>query len=66
VSVRCHAIATARTGVEMEALAGVTAALLAVYDMIKGIDKSAVIERIQLEHKSGGRSGDWQRSTPKK
>jgi cyclic pyranopterin phosphate synthase len=66
VCVRCRVAATGRTGVEMEALVGVTTALLTVYDMIKGIDKSAVIESIQLAHKSGGRSGEWRRPAPKK
>ena len=48
-----------RTGVEMEALTAVSVAALTVYDMIKGIDRSAAIESIRLVRKSGGRSGDW-------
>ena len=51
-----------RTGVEMEALTAVSVAGLTVIDMIKAIDKTAVIERVQVEAKSGGRSGDWSRS----
>jgi cyclic pyranopterin phosphate synthase len=68
VRVLCTAMASAKTGVEMEALTGVTAALLAVYDMIKSLDKGATIGPIVLLEKSGGKSGAWSRSntTPKK
>jgi cyclic pyranopterin phosphate synthase len=48
-----------RTGVEMEALTGVSIGLLTIYDMVKAIDKGMVIENIQLEKKSGGKSGDF-------
>ena len=48
-----------RTGVEMEALAAVSAAALTVYDMTKAIDKSMIIDGVRLLEKSGGRSGDW-------
>jgi cyclic pyranopterin phosphate synthase len=48
-----------RTGVEMEALTGVSIGLLTIYDMLKAIDKSMVIRNIQLERKSGGKSGDF-------
>lgn len=47
------------TGVEMEALTAVTTAALTVYDMIKAVDKLAVIEGIRVLAKSGGKSGDW-------
>jgi cyclic pyranopterin phosphate synthase len=50
-----------RTGVEMEALTAVSAAALTVYDMLKSTDRGMVIEAVQLEHKSGGRSGIWTR-----
>ncbi len=50
-----------RTGVEMEALTGVSVGLLTVYDMLKAIDKGMVIRNIQLERKSGGKSGDFRR-----
>ena len=50
-----------RTGVEMEALTAVSVAALTVIDMVKALDKGAVIENIQVEAKSGGRSGDWKR-----
>ena len=52
---------TWKTGVEMEALTAVTAASLTLYDMIKAIDKSAIITNIQLLQKTGGKSGDWNR-----
>jgi cyclic pyranopterin monophosphate synthase len=52
---------TERTGVEMEALTAVSVAGLAVIDMIKAIDRSAVITDIRVLTKSGGRSGDWRR-----
>jgi len=57
----CEATARAhwRTGVEMEALAAVSAALLTVYDMLKAVDKGMVIEEIRLLEKAGGRSGVW-------
>ena len=50
-----------RTGVEMEALTGVSVGLLTIYDMVKAIDKAMVIKNIQLERKSGGKSGDFRR-----
>jgi len=50
-----------RTGVEMEALTGVSVGLLTIYDMLKAIDKAMVIEEIRLESKTGGKSGEFQR-----
>jgi cyclic pyranopterin monophosphate synthase len=50
-----------RTGVEMEALTAVVAAGLALYDMIKAVDRSAVLSEVRLLAKSGGRSGEWRR-----
>ena len=50
-----------QTGVEMEALTGVSVGLLTIYDMLKAIDKGMRINNIQLEHKSGGNSGDFHR-----
>ena len=47
------------TGVEMEALTAVSVAALSVYDMIKAVDKHAVISGIKVLAKSGGKSGDW-------
>lgn len=52
---------TGQTGVEMEALTGVSIGLLTIYDMVKAIDKSMVISEVQLEEKSGGKSGDFKR-----
>jgi cyclic pyranopterin phosphate synthase len=51
-----------RTGVEMEALAAVSVAALTVYDMCKSADRGMVIERIQLDEKSGGKSGHFVRA----
>lgn len=53
---------TGQTGVEMEALTAVTIAALALYDMLKAIDKSIVIETVRLETKTGGASGDYRRA----
>ena len=50
-----------RTGVEMEALTAVAAAGLALYDMVKAVDRGAVLTDVRLVHKNGGRSGEWQR-----
>ncbi|MGM0549265.1 MAG: cyclic pyranopterin monophosphate synthase MoaC [Bacillota bacterium] len=50
-----------KTGVEMEALNGVTTAALTIYDMCKAVDKEMTIENIQLEYKSGGKSGIFKR-----
>lgn len=50
-----------RTGVEMEALTCVTTAGLALYDMVKAVDRGAVLDEVRLEHKAGGRTGVWQR-----
>ncbi|MBS6517044.1 MAG: cyclic pyranopterin monophosphate synthase MoaC [Clostridium sp.] len=55
----CTVKCTGQTGVEMEALTGVTTALLTIYDMCKAIDKRMVMENIHLEEKHGGKSGDF-------
>lgn len=52
---------TARTGVEMESLVAASTAALTIYDMCKSMDRAMVIERVQLEEKSGGRSGHFRR-----
>ncbi|WP_134741214.1 cyclic pyranopterin monophosphate synthase MoaC [Nocardioides sp. 503] len=52
---------TDRTGVEMEALTAVSVAALTVIDMVKAVDKAAVITDVRVEAKSGGRSGEWTR-----
>ena len=51
-----------QTGVEMEALTGVSIGLLTIYDMAKAIDKSMIISAVQLESKSGGKSGQFTRA----
>jgi cyclic pyranopterin monophosphate synthase len=51
----------ARTGVEMEALAAVTVALLTIYDMAKALDRGMEISGVHLTEKRGGRGGDWKR-----
>ncbi len=53
---------TGQTGVEMEALTGVSVGLLTIYDMVKAIDKGMVISEVQLESKQGGKSGEYQRT----
>ena len=52
---------TDRTGVEMEALTAVSVAALTVIDMVKAVDKAAVITDVRVESKTGGKSGDWTR-----
>jgi cyclic pyranopterin phosphate synthase len=51
-----------RTGVEMEALTAVAVAGLAVVDMVKAVDKGAVITDVRVEEKLGGKSGEWRRA----
>ena len=64
--VRCRARAEthSRTGVEMEALVAVQVALLTIYDMCKAVDRGMTINNIRLIRKSGGRSGEWERTEP--
>ncbi len=61
IKINSTVTATDRTGVEMEALTAVSAAGLVVYDMCKSVDRSMKISNIQLEKKSGGKSGDFSR-----
>jgi len=61
VRVTAKAVATARTGVEMEALTAVSLACLTVYDMVKAVDRAMVVEGIRLLEKTGGTRGDWRR-----
>lgn len=58
ITARCTVSCVGRTGVEMEALTGVSAALLTIYDMAKAVDKRMVIGGIHLLEKHGGKSGD--------
>lgn len=64
LQVSATARTTGKTGVEMEALTAVTVACLTLYDMLKAIDKSMVIEGIELVEKSGGASGDYRKAKP--
>lgn len=57
----CTVRAQAKTGAEMEALTGVTAALLTIYDMVKAVDRGMELTNIGLRRKSGGKSGDFVR-----
>ncbi|MES2903338.1 MAG: cyclic pyranopterin monophosphate synthase MoaC [Pseudomonadota bacterium] len=59
--VSAEARCTGRTGVEMEAMTAVSIACLTIYDMLKAIDRGMTIEAVELEAKSGGKSGDWRR-----
>ena len=59
---RCRVSLTDRTGAEMEALTGVSVALLTVYDMLKAVDKSMEITNIRLDEKTGGKSGAYRRT----
>src|SRR2546423_2430272 len=63
VNLEAEVLTKAQTGVEMEALTAVSVAALTVYDMCKALDKSMTISDIRLELKSGGKSGDFKRST---
>jgi cyclic pyranopterin phosphate synthase len=62
VEIRATVKTTDRTGVEMEALTAVSVAALTVIDMVKAVDKGAVITDVRVEEKTGGKSGDWSRS----
>lgn len=61
VEITARVKAVDRTGVEMEAMTAVAGAALTLYDMVKAVDRDAVIEEIGLEYKSGGKSGVFQR-----
>jgi cyclic pyranopterin phosphate synthase len=62
VLIRARVKTADRTGVEMEALTSVSIAALTLVDMIKAVDKGAVITDVRLEAKDGGKSGSWRRS----
>jgi cyclic pyranopterin phosphate synthase len=62
VEVRATVRAVARTGVEMEALCAVVSAALCIYDMCKAVDRDMTITDVWLEHKAGGRSGEYRRA----
>ena len=62
IEVEALAVTEGKTGVEMEALVGVSGTCLCIYDMCKAIDKDMVIDNIRLLKKSGGRSGEYVRA----
>lgn len=62
VAIRSTAATTAATGVEMEAMTAAAVAALTIYDMCKSLDKGIEIRHVRLEKKSGGKSGDFERS----
>jgi len=62
LAIACQVRVSGKTGVEMEALVAVSTAALTVYDMCKAVDRGMVIENVQLEEKSGGRSGHFVRN----
>ena len=66
VEIASRVAATARTGVEMEALVAASVAALTVYDMCKALDRGIEIREIALERKSGGKSGDYRRLRKKR
>ncbi len=66
VEIRSEVVVTARTGAELEAMAACSIAALALYDMVKAVEKGAVITDLRLESKSGGRSGDYRRAGPRR
>lgn len=62
LDIRAEVALNGRTGVEMEALTAASIAALTVYDMCKAVDRAMVIEYVRLEHKSGGKSGTYERN----
>lgn len=62
IAILVEARTLAGTGVEMEAMTGAAVAALTLYDMVKGACRDARIERVELLHKSGGKSGEWNRA----
>ena len=62
VAITARVVTTARTGAELEALTACSTAALALYDMVKAVERGAVITDLRLEAKSGGASGDYRRS----
>jgi cyclic pyranopterin phosphate synthase len=62
IAIRATAATTGPTGVEMEALTAASVAALTIYDMCKALDKGIVIREVMLVKKTGGKSGDYQRT----
>jgi cyclic pyranopterin phosphate synthase len=64
LEIRVQCRLSGQTGVEMEALTGVSVAALTIYDMCKAMDKGMTISAVRLLEKTGGKSGDWLRDEP--
>jgi cyclic pyranopterin monophosphate synthase len=62
IEISATARTTGPTGVEMEALTAASVAALTIYDMLKAVERGAIITNIRLEHKEGGKSGMWNRT----
>ena len=62
IEIRSRVVATARTGAEMEALTACSTAALALYDMVKAVERGVIITDLRLEAKSGGQSGRYRRA----
>jgi cyclic pyranopterin monophosphate synthase len=61
IAISATARTTGPTGVEMEAMTAVAVAALTIYDMVKGVERGVAITAVRLVHKSGGKSGTWER-----
>jgi cyclic pyranopterin phosphate synthase len=61
IAIRATARTTGPTGVEMEAMTAASVAALTIYDMVKGVERGVTITGVRLVHKSGGKSGTWER-----
>jgi cyclic pyranopterin phosphate synthase len=61
VEIRSRVVVHARTGAELEALVACSTAALALYDMVKAVERGAVVTDLRLETKAGGKSGSWRR-----
>lgn len=62
IRIICSVKTDSRTGAEMEALTGASVAALTIYDMVKAVERSAVITGLRLEYKAGGKSGEFKRN----
>ena len=62
VEIRSEVVVTARTGAEIEAMVACSAAAVALYDMVKAVERGAVITDLKLDPKSGGRTGEYRRA----
>jgi len=62
IAISATARTTGPTGVEMEAMTAASVAALTIYDMVKGVERGVAITGIRLIHKSGGKSGTWERA----